>query len=751
MRKLNPLLSRALVALLYALGLTLPVLGALGLMHYALPCCALLLGICAALTAASLNKTAGIALAAAGLGGLGIYLFALGGLDTLREVVMAMVLQLSGVQGALPLVAAPCAIVLTVLFGLLGWALTSPSMGFYPGMALLLLVLLVLWITSRTALLWCTLPGLAALVVMFIRSSHEHVPLGRVLPLATLAVLASFLLTPSSGVVVPALEEFSDQVRQCIFDYLFFTEPRNVFTLATEGYYPQGTGQLGGPANPTDHPVMSVRTPRRVLLRGAVMNEYTGRMWRNTTGGRRYLYVSPRWRSERQTIFDMSLPQGRALRSASILNEQTITIRMMDDNASSLFVPQRIRKLDAKGDLVPYFNQASEVFITRDLAAGDTYSITAPLVMAGDAGLGTLLDACAATDDPHYAAIQQTYLQLPDHLQQQVFDLAAKVTQEAQSPYDKAFALQNFLTRTYRYTLETEEQNSNIDFVTDFLFNTQEGYCTYFASAMTVLCRMVGLPARYVEGYQAIPDENGIARVTGLQAHAWTEVYFPGFGWLTFDATPVQSDPKASESSRSSDSPESEPTPTPTPEPNTDPAAHEEPTPTPTPPPNGDSPTPSPEPSPDPPPQQDPPPNLTWLWLLLLLLALAAAAALRIWWTMPQQLVRKATEPLAQFNVWMQAVHDALAVRHQSRGAAESPIAYGRRLDASGLLPLSMLPLCEALSLVIYGKLVPEPEEIAMAQQAYQALLAGLNPWQRIQLAVRRAVIPLKKRDFAHP
>ena len=121
MRKLNPLLSRALVALLYALGLTLPVLGALGLMHYALPCCALLLGICAALTAASLNKTAGIALAAAGLGGLGIYLFVLGGLDTLREVVMAVVLQLSGVQGALPLVAAPCAIVLTVLFGLLGW------------------------------------------------------------------------------------------------------------------------------------------------------------------------------------------------------------------------------------------------------------------------------------------------------------------------------------------------------------------------------------------------------------------------------------------------------------------------------------------------------------------------------------------------------------------------------------------------------------------------------------------------------
>ena len=48
------------------------------------------------------------------------------------------------------------------------------------------------------------------------------------------------------------------------------------------------------------------------------------------------------------------------------------------------------------------------------------------------------------------------------------------------------------------------------------------------------MCRMIGLPARYVEGYLATPDENGTAYVTGLQAHAWTEVYFSGFGWLTF-------------------------------------------------------------------------------------------------------------------------------------------------------------------------------------------------------------------------
>lgn len=73
----------------------------------------------------------------------------------------------------------------------------------------------------------------------------------------------------------PVLQKTAQDIRQRIFDYFFFTEPRNVFTLANEGYYPQGMTQLGGPAEPTDHPVMQVRTPRRVLLRGAVMNEYT--------------------------------------------------------------------------------------------------------------------------------------------------------------------------------------------------------------------------------------------------------------------------------------------------------------------------------------------------------------------------------------------------------------------------------------------------------------------------------------------
>lgn len=83
-----------------------------------------------------------------------------------------------------------------------------------------------------------------------------------------------------------------------------------------------------------------------------------------------------------------------------------------------------------------------------------------------------------------------------------------------------------------------QPHSSSVDFVSSFLLDTRKGYCTYFATAMTVMCRISGIPARYVEGFVADPDMNGRAWVTGKQGHAWTEVYLAGFGWLTFDSTP---------------------------------------------------------------------------------------------------------------------------------------------------------------------------------------------------------------------
>lgn len=133
------------------------------------------------------------------------------------------------------------------------------------------------------------------------------------------------------------------------------------------------------------------------------------------------------------------------------------------------------------------------------------------------------------------------YLQLPDNLPARVHELAQLITSSFSSSYDKAKAVeQYFSANNFPYTLTPQKTPRGQDFVDYFLFDLKEGYCTYFASAMTVLLRSAGIPARYVEGYilPSYPDTDNIFKVTNEQAHAWVEAYFEGFGWLVFEPTP---------------------------------------------------------------------------------------------------------------------------------------------------------------------------------------------------------------------
>ena len=738
------------MAFLFGFGLALTLLAVLDLMSYAYLAAALTLGVTAVCALCSARKWSGLALGGAVAVGFAAWLTVMDGTVTLLDILRAATLHMTGLFSALPLVGLETAALISVLCALAAFVLTSRSAGAYPALLVLALVIVLLWLGDRPGAMVCLLPSVAAAVTLLIHAQHEGLPLRRILPMTVVLALAAYLIVPSGGVAIPPLKDAADKLRQTIFDYLFFTEPRNVFTLATEGYYPQGQSQLGGPASPDDDPVMLVTTPKRTYLRATVKDEYTGRIWVDTKSGRRYLWVSPQWRSERNSVFDVFLPEGALGEDTGLMAVQSVTVRMVSSSASSLFVPQRIRDLQPGGDLVPYFNSSSEVFATRDLQPGDTYTVYAPLMIGGEAGLGTLVTACADGDDPAYGAIVQEYTRLPDHLQQELYDLAARITADAATPYDKACALQTYMGRTYRYAMDVEIQPGNVDFVSNFLLNTKEGYCTYFASAMTVLCRMAGLPARYVEGYLAEPDESGVARVTGLDGHAWTEVYFEGFGWLTFDATPVQRSNDSGQSGQNNDSSddEQEPDDLPTPPPqNEPPAADEEPTPTPSPAPENE-PTPEPSDQPLPPPEDEQaPPNLLWLWLLLLLLA-AAAVAVRILLTQPKRLANRQKDELGRWSVWMQAVYDCLRIQGLSRQTSESPMAHMRRIDSLRRVSVPLLPLGECESLVFYGRLDPEPEETVMAMDAYRRMAAHLTWYQTVQLTLLRAFVPMKKRDF---
>ncbi len=139
------------------------------------------------------------------------------------------------------------------------------------------------------------------------------------------------------------------------------------------------------------------------------------------------------------------------------------------------------------------------------------------------------------------------YLQLPP-VDLRVRALAEEVTRGAAGPYDKAVAIERFLHDKYQYTLVLPKRLAK-DPIADFLLVRKEGHCEYFASAMAVMLRTLGIPARLVNGFRTgeFNTITGSYIIRASQAHTWVEVFFPGSGWISFDPTPA--DPKLAPSS----------------------------------------------------------------------------------------------------------------------------------------------------------------------------------------------------------
>src|SRR5215470_8867195 len=144
-----------------------------------------------------------------------------------------------------------------------------------------------------------------------------------------------------------------------------------------------------------------------------------------------------------------------------------------------------------------------------------------------------------ASSNDYPVEISEKYLQLPEGFDQRIAVLAQSATVSVFTAYDKASALENFLKTRYSYTLDLRG-NPGKDPLVHFLFETRAGHCEYFASAMTVMLRTLGIPAREVNGF--LPGEyndlGGDYIVRASDAHSWVEAYFPGNGWVVFDPTP---------------------------------------------------------------------------------------------------------------------------------------------------------------------------------------------------------------------
>ena len=139
-------------------------------------------------------------------------------------------------------------------------------------------------------------------------------------------------------------------------------------------------------------------------------------------------------------------------------------------------------------------------------------------------------------------AERMRYLQLPP-LDPRIPELAHAVAGNG-GEADRAALLEKHLRTQYAYTLDLPTAEP-ADPLADFLFSRRKGHCEYFASAMTVMLRTSGIPARLVNGFQSgtFNPMSGLYVIRGSDAHSWVEAFLPGTGWTVFDPTPLRRGP----------------------------------------------------------------------------------------------------------------------------------------------------------------------------------------------------------------
>ncbi len=216
-------------------------------------------------------------------------------------------------------------------------------------------------------------------------------------------------------------------------------------------------------------------------------------------------------------------------------NEQMISLNELQKEGFSYTV--EYNNMQLKSD--EFINKIRKSYkgYYNDLYDNNTQIASNKKLLSDVEKTNNIFDSTALKEDVE--VIYRRYTQLPESVTPRVRQLANELTKDKDNLYDKAKAVETYLSSNYPYTLSPGNTPRKKDFVDYFLFEGKKGYCTYYASAMTVLLRCLDIPTRYVEGYILPPktDENGVFKVTNEQAHAWVEVYFEGFGWIPFEPT----------------------------------------------------------------------------------------------------------------------------------------------------------------------------------------------------------------------
>ncbi|MGG0775903.1 DUF4129 domain-containing transglutaminase family protein [Bacillus rugosus] len=308
---------------------------------------------------------------------------------------------------------------------------------------------------------------------------------------------------------------------------------------------------LGGPFQQDDTPVFTWQGKERTYFRVETKDTYTGKGWIETDTGMSYQLsggkVENLW-------FDHKVKTERSTVRVKV-DEHYGYNHVMYPIGAETIQSKRAVSLEMNGNteqISPISEQAGEI---RNMGSY-TVAYNSPVYK-----LDELRKVKVRNNSEEYT-FSDRYMQLPDSLPERVRNLAIKLTQDHDNMFDKVKAVEEYLGSN-EFTYETENVSipkNDEDYVDQFLFETKMGYCDNFSSAMVVLLRSAGIPARWVKGYTSgeykeAGNKNGsIYEVTNNNAHSWVEVYFPEQGWVTFEPTKGFTNPAEFTSSDTRDS-----------------------------------------------------------------------------------------------------------------------------------------------------------------------------------------------------
>ena len=263
-----------------------------------------------------------------------------------------------------------------------------------------------------------------------------------------------------------------------------------------------------------------------LLIRGITLNYYDGRSWRTTDRDRRRTESRRDYNLSRIYRYEGKDFDGFYRSEKRIICD--ITLENLDSRV--LFAPFALE----------YINLEHPHSISIDLHHEDVRLTHETLDALRYKTWSRPIEPPEAGDKPRPApwSIRRTWLQRPEDLSPRIGELARRLTpdREFPTPYQKAKRLEEYLQRNFGSTLDLNP-TPGVEPVEDFLFNTKQGHCEY--SAMVLMLRSVGIPARIVNGFKG-GDWNEFGKyrnIRQMDAHSWVEAYISPVGWITFDPT----------------------------------------------------------------------------------------------------------------------------------------------------------------------------------------------------------------------